>query len=105
VNKQHWLDGAELVDSYRIFPRLFLCATFWWSADSTYQLLDWYTHLSKDERGLEASGFASVALIAVLGFLKLVYSEYSSKGRDWNSSPETTSKTLISTTTTTGSPP
>jgi hypothetical protein len=26
MNKQHWLDLAELIDAYRVFPRLFFGA-------------------------------------------------------------------------------
>ena len=99
MNKKWWLDLAEITDSLRVFPRLFLIATFWWSADSTYQLLDWYTHLAKEERGIEASGFASVALLAILGFLKLVYDTYSSAGRAWGAVPSSTTSTVVATTT------
>jgi len=98
MNKKLWLDWAELVDSYRVFPRLFLVATFWWTADTSYRLLDWYIMLPKDERGFEASGFASIAWLAILGFLKLVYDTYSAAGRSWGPTTERTS-TMTSTTT------
>jgi len=84
MNKQEALHWAELIDSFRVFPRLFLLACFLWAVDMSYVLLHWYMRLPKDERGVEASGFASVAFLAVLGFLKLVYSTYAATGRDWN---------------------
>ncbi len=100
MNKKWWLDLAEITDSLRVFPRLFLLATFWWTADTGYKLLDWYTHLAQPERGLEASGFASIAWIAILGFLKLVYDTYSAAGRNWGPSiPVERTSTVTATTT------
>lgn len=81
------LQWAEVVDSWRVFPRLFLAGCFYWTVQVTHDLLVWYTALPKDDRGIEASGFASVALLGVLGFLKLVYSTYSAAGRNWNGPP------------------
>jgi hypothetical protein len=95
VNKEKGLHWAELIDSYRVFPRLFLLACFLWTLDMSYVLLKWYMHLPKDERGVEASGFASIAFLAVLGFLKLVYQTYSDAGRDWNAQPSSTSTTVM----------
>lgn len=83
MNKKFWLDLAELVDSFRVFPRLFLVATFAWTAHTSYWLLSWYMALPAGDRGIEASGFASVAMIGILGFLKLVYDTYSKAGRSW----------------------
>ncbi len=97
MNKQRWLDIAELVDSYRIIPRLFLAACFWWTVVVTRELLFWYMHLSHEERSLEASGFASVVFLSVFGFLKLVFDVYSANGRDWTAQSQTTT-TVASTT-------
>jgi hypothetical protein len=95
MNKQAGLHWAELIDCWRVFPRLFLLACFLWTTDMSYVLLKWYMHLAKDERGLEASGFASVAFLAVLGFLKLVYTTYASTGRDWNQQPSSTTVSSV----------
>jgi hypothetical protein len=93
------------MDALRVFPRLFLLATFWWTADTGYKLLDWYTHLAQPERGLEATGFAAIAWTAILGFLKLVYDRYAAGGRDWSqSAPAQTSTTTIATSTTETTP-
>lgn len=87
MNKHRWLAWAEVFDSWRVVPRLFLAATLWWAIDITYRLVSWYTKLPSAERGFEASGFAAVALASVLAFLKLVFTEYSKNGRDWNEAP------------------
>lgn len=80
----HW---AEVVDSWRVFPRLFLAGCFWWTVAVTHQLLTWYMAMPKEDRGIEASGFASIVFVAVLGFLKLVYSTYTAAGRNWSGPP------------------
>ncbi len=102
MNKALLLHWAEIVDSFRVFPRLFLIGCFLWTVQVTHWLLSWYTHLPKEDRGLEVSGFASVVFVAVLGFLRLVYSTYSDAGRDWNQQPSTMTvarSTVTSTTT------
>jgi hypothetical protein len=101
MNKVLLLHWAEIVDSWRIFPRLFLVGCFLWTVEVTHWLLQWYTMLPKEDRGLEASGFASIVFVAVLGFLKLVYSTYSSTSRDWNQvAPSTTVSASVVTQTT-----
>jgi hypothetical protein len=100
VNKQALLHWAELIDSWRVFPRLFLIGCFLWTVEVTRWLLEWYTMLPKEDRGIEASGFASIVFVAVLGFLRLVYSTYSAAGRDWNAQGSSTQTTVASTTTT-----
>lgn len=84
MNKQRLLDWAELIDKYRIYPRIFLTACFFWTVVISHQLLTWYIAMPKDERGLEASGFASVVFLTIFGFLKLVYQTYTDAGRDWS---------------------
>lgn len=94
----HW---AEAIDRYRVFPRSFLIACFIWAVWISWILINWYITLSKEDRGLEATGFGSVVLLAVLGFLKMVYQTYSDAGPSWNapavssSSTTTTSSTVV----------
>lgn len=83
MNRDKMLHWAEAIDRYRIFPRLFLIVCFIWTTDMSYVLLKWYMLLPKEQRGLEASGFASIAFLAVLGFLKLVYQTYSDAAPAW----------------------
>ena len=83
MNKQRWMDIAELIDAYRVFPRAFLIACFAWNVWAASTLLDWYTALPKDDRSLEASGFASIVFLAIVGFTKLVYETYSRNSVNW----------------------
>ncbi len=103
-SKQQHLALAELIDSYRVFPRLFLLSCFIWTVAVGQQLLDWYTRLPSAERGIEATGFASVVFVGILGFLKLVYSTYSAAGRAWAAPGATTESTAVVTTTSTTAP-
>lgn len=100
MNKPHWLNLAEIIDSWRVFPRLFLLSCFLWTVDISHMLLGWYTALPKEDRGIEASGFASVVFLTIFGFMKLVYETYSRTSRDWNNAPATTTSVVSATTTT-----
>ena len=97
MNKILHLQWAEAIDAYRIIPRLFLTACFLWTVWVSYACLMWYFHLTKDERGIEASGFASVVFLTVFGFLKLVYTQYATTGRDWSSTPTVTTSSSTTT--------
>lgn len=95
MNKEALIHWAEVLDKLRIYPRLFLTACFFWTAFVSHQLLTWYMAMPKEERGLEASGFASVVFVTVFGFLKLVYSEYARSGRDWSQVPPAIQTTVV----------
>lgn len=105
MNKILHLQWAEAIDAYRVIPRLFLTACFVWTVWISNMCLMWYFHLAKDERGIEASGFASVVFLTVFGFLKLVYTTYAQTARDWNAAPPTVTTSSTSTTTATGVQP
>lgn len=101
MNKTRLLDWAETIDSYRVFPRLFLLACFVWAVGITHEILHWYMTLPITARGLEgAGGFAGAVELGVMGFLKMVYTTYSESGRNWNQQPASTTSTLASVTTT-----
>ena len=59
--KRRLLNAAEVFDSWRVIPRLFLALTMWWCVYLTDKLIGWYIALPHAERGIEASGFASVS--------------------------------------------
>lgn len=106
MNKQKWLAWAEVIDSWRVFPRLFLLSCFLWVVWLTSDLLDWYQQLPDTARGAEATGFASIVFLAAVSFLKVVYDSYTKYGRDWNSVPAVTqiAVTAVTTTTTPANP-
>lgn len=83
MNKEKWMHAAEVIDAMRVFPRLFLIACFAWNVWIAATLLEWYMALPKDDRSLEASGFASIVFLAIVGFTKLVYETYSRNSVNW----------------------
>lgn len=96
MDKQAWLHWAEIIDSWRVIPRLFLLACFLWVVNTAYILLIWYIHLPAIERSVEASGFAFGVFSAELAFLKMVYESYTRGSRDWNRQPLSSSLTSTS---------
>ena len=100
MDKGKHLSIAELLDAYRIFPRLFL---FSWSAFTMaigWYLVHWYTVQPASERGNEETVALIGIFTAALGFTKFIYDRYSSSSRDWNQQPSTSSTTITSTSTT-----
>jgi hypothetical protein len=93
--KKVWLDRAEVIDSLRIFPRLFLLSCFIWAVAVGQQLLNWYITLAKDDRSIEATGFASIVFLGIMAFLKMVYTDYSTAGRAWGPQPAERTSTKI----------
>jgi len=104
VNKTQALDWAETIDSYRVFPRFFLLVCLGWAIALNYELIRWYMNLPSVERSVEASGFASIVFVAVMGFLKMVYTTYSENGRNWNEQPARTTTTSAVTSSTVVNP-
>jgi hypothetical protein len=84
VNKQARLDAAEIFDSWRVVPRIFL---FGYSAMVVW-LTIFITHeffaIAPLERTTQVTAFAATVLTAAYGALPWVYKIYADNGRDWN---------------------
>jgi len=102
VNKQQFLHLAELVDSFRIFPRLVLCAYAFYVYQVTFFILTWYSQQPAAARGTEESAVVIAVVGAVTGFSPWIFRIYSDNGRNWDDKPAgtTTSVTATSTTST-----
>jgi hypothetical protein len=94
MNKHRWLAWAELVDSYRLFPRIIVVSWGYFTALLCYQTLHWYFAEPATARGLEESGFATGVVTALTGFWYKIYQDYTAKGRNWNEAPNPTIPTL-----------
>lgn len=86
--KMNALNTAEVIDAYRVVPRLLLIAYCVFVYDITFYLLDWYTALPSAERSLEASGLAAGIFTALTGFGTHFLNVYIKSGRKWNGSDE-----------------
>lgn len=84
MGKEQWLQTAEIVDAFRVVPRLVLFAylifVFW----LTDRIIDWYFALPAAERSMEASGLAVGLFTAITGFGTVFVNMYIKTGREWN---------------------
>jgi len=86
MNKTRWLHAAELFDSWRIVPRIFLGATtsvICWNLTS---LVVWYERTPAAWNGAVTAGLTVLtgALAALQGF---VFKVYADNGRNWAEHP------------------
>jgi hypothetical protein len=86
VNKQKWLDMAEVIDAWRVVPRGLVITFVAFTVCVVTSLLSWYMDLPSQERVLEASGFAFGVIGSVTGLLTLTIKTYQSTGRKWEDS-------------------
>jgi hypothetical protein len=87
-SKQSWLDAAELVDAYRVFPRVFVLAYLY----GLNVILRWAIALP--DISIQQSGFISL----VAATFPFVLNFYMQTGRDWqkentHATPRTSNET------------
>ena len=97
IRALHW---AELVDSFRIFPRLVLCAYAYYVYQVTFFILTWYSQQPATARGTEESAVVIAVVGAVTGFSPWIFRIYSDNGRNWDEKPASTTTSLMTTSTT-----
>lgn len=83
MNKQAWLDAAELTDAWRVVPRIILFAYGYWVIYIVDRCLFWYFHQPANERTVQDSGLVGGVITAVTGLLTLVVKFYMASGRSW----------------------
>lgn len=91
MDKQRYVDFAQVFDQLRVVPRLVLFGYGWWVAHVTDSTLTWYMQLPSAERTLEASGLAGAIITAVTGLFPWIYKIYANTGNDWTA-PTTDTK-------------
>lgn len=99
-DKVKLLDAAEVIDSFRLVPRIILFCFGYWTIDVTYRILFWYFKLPSAERTLETSGLAMGIITAVTGLLTLVIKDYTATGREWGIPPQVQQTSVTKTTVT-----
>lgn len=83
MKKEDWLAVAEVVDAFRVVPRLILFGYSLWTVKVVWHVLDWYTALPASERSIEASGLAAGVITAVTGLATWAIKVYVQSGRSW----------------------
>lgn len=86
-NREGLMQLAEIIDTLRIFPRLFLLIYLFWIIRLTDRMVSWFIHLPAVERTVIVTSFFSIATTGIFGLFIWIYKIYSDGGRDWASSP------------------
>ncbi|HEY1723947.1 MAG TPA: hypothetical protein VGF89_00885 [Steroidobacteraceae bacterium] len=87
IGKAQLLHAAEILDSLRIFPRLFVGTYTVWGGGTCWQVLHWYFAQPAAERTVQDAGLVTSVVTVLVGFLTTMYRTYSDSGRDWNARP------------------
>ena len=98
LSKQKWLDRAEVVDAWRVVPRLLIFGFCAWFAYQTYYLITWYTNLPIAAQTTQASSFCFGCFTAMSGMGGYVFKTYAGGGRNWadqSSVTQTTTQTTV----------
>jgi hypothetical protein len=84
MDKQFWLDLAELIDAYRLMPRAILIASLGFAGWYIYEISIWYMAIPAADRTMEATGLASITIPAVFGLAGKMVDWYLKTGRSWS---------------------
>lgn len=105
MNKQRWLDAAEVFDSWRVIPRvmLFLYA-FYVSKVTLTVIMRYFEADATSQQSAAMAALVGVIFTAITGFSPWIFKIYSDNGRDWDQRQQTTT-TIQSTTTSPATPP
>ena len=86
MNKQKWLDAAEIMDAHRVIPKIItftVMAMYAWFAYDSYT---WVKTIVAESDTLPpaVAAFVGATLSALGGVLMLVINKYFGGGRDWS---------------------
>lgn len=85
MNKEEWLDFAEVVDALRVFPRILVAGYMLIVGAEVAYLTVWYAHLPSVERTVEVTAFYSLIMGGLFGLAAYVFKVYSDGGYNWDS--------------------
>lgn len=84
MNKQAGLDGAEVFDSWRVFPRLIVLVYLGFLLWLTMYFAIKFFEISATERTTQLTAFASLLLTTAYGGFGWMFKIYTAGGRDWD---------------------
>lgn len=90
MEKQKWLNAAEIFDAWRIIPRAVLGTTVIFAIVYVATITMWYMDLPTADRTMEATGLATITIPAVMGLAGKVFDWYVKTGRKWTASQNDT---------------
>lgn len=88
MNKQTFLDVAEVLDAFRTIPRIMLIAVFTFVLWYTYEFTAFYFDLIEQEGVTDwkltaYSGFGALTIPALVGFAGGITKAYMDSGKKW----------------------
>lgn len=91
-SKEWWLDLAEVIDAYRLFPRVFLSLSFMAFFWLLFKTWEWYTAIDFDAADWTnlsvVTAFPVTLITAVSTMFYKLFDKYSTTGRDWSKRTE-----------------
>ena len=81
--KTLWLDLAEVVDAWRVVPRLVLLSFSGLIGYTNVDVLHWYMALPAAERSAQVTAVIGIIIPSLSGLAVYVYRIYASGGRRW----------------------
>jgi len=81
INKQKYLDIAEIVDAWRVIPRLMLAGYFWFYTWYIVHVTHWYFELPAT--GIPDTAFVTGTITALGGMGTFFMNAYLQSGRKW----------------------
>jgi hypothetical protein len=83
MNKRAWLDGAEVVDSWRVVPRIIVLAYLALLSWVTVYFSVRYFAVPAIERTGSLTAFVSVVMTTAYGVMPFIVKIYIDGGRTW----------------------
>lgn len=81
MNKQNWLDIAEVADALRLMPRLILAGCYIGFFCYVYWVTGMY--FATPNPGVEITAFVTVIIPAITGIISAMTNKYFQTGRKW----------------------
>lgn len=86
MNKNNWLELAEILDAMRVIPRLVLLVTLIFVGWYIVKTSLWYMALSAENRQYTDAGLLSITIPALFGLAGKVFDWYLKTGKKWGNS-------------------
>jgi hypothetical protein len=81
MNKQRWIDLAEVIDALRVFPKIILILVLGFCSWYIFYITGYYFGLEKHTA--EITAFISVTVPSITGIATLMINKYFDTGRKW----------------------
>ena len=90
MNKQEWLDLAEVLDAHRVFPKVIMVLCYVAYGVFSYDSYVWIKDIYEATKGVPTSvaTFAGATLSALGGVLTMLTNKYFEGGRRWTNNSQ-----------------